>query len=78
MLGEEPNHQRGDNMSTVRADQAFGTPAAATPVRPTTTTGRKRWTTVGVLSTLQAIENSEGGLINSLFPVIRADWPASS
>jgi hypothetical protein len=47
-------------------------------MRPTTTTGRKRWTTVGVLSTLQAIENSEGGLINSLFPVIRADWPASS
>jgi MFS family permease len=28
---------------------------------------------VGVLSSLQAIENSEGGLINSLFPVIRAD-----
>ena len=32
-----------------------------------------RWRTVGVLSLLQLVENSEGGLINSLFPVIRAD-----
>lgn len=34
---------------------------------------RRRWLTVGVLSVLQLVENSEGGLINSLFPVIRAD-----
>jgi MFS family permease len=60
-------------MSTVRADQTFGTPSAPELAQPTTTTARKRWVTVGVLSTLQSIENSEGGLINSLFPVIRAD-----
>lgn len=34
---------------------------------------KKRWLTVGVLSVLQLVENSEGGLVNSLFPVIRAD-----
>ena len=34
---------------------------------------KRRWLTVGVLSVLQLVENSEGGLINSLFPVIRAD-----
>jgi len=32
-----------------------------------------RWLTVAILSMLQLVENSEGGLINSLFPVIRAD-----
>lgn len=32
-----------------------------------------RWRTVGILSMLQLVENSEGGLINSLFPVVRAD-----
>src|SRR3989449_4449500 len=53
---------------------------AATLARPAgaqrleaTTAAKKRWVTVGVLSVLQAVENSEGGLINSLFPVIRAD-----
>ena len=52
----------------------------ATPVeqgamqQPEATTAPKgRWLTVGVLSVLQMVENSEGGLINSLFPVIRAD-----
>jgi MFS family permease len=34
---------------------------------------KKRWLTVVVLSLLQTVENSEGGLINGLFPVIRAD-----
>jgi MFS family permease len=33
---------------------------------------KRRWLTVGVISLLQMVENSEGGLINSLFPVIRA------
>ena len=47
------------------------TPAAQQPAA--TAASRKRWTTVGVLSLLQAVENSEGGLINSLFPVVRAD-----
>ncbi len=43
-------------------------------VAPTKEGGVKhRWLTVTVLSMLQLIENSEGGLINSLFPVIRAD-----
>ena len=37
------------------------------------TAPKRRWLTVGVLSVLQLVENSEGGLINSLFPVIRAD-----
>src|SRR5690349_14910464 len=31
-----------------------------------------RWRTVGVISFLQMIENSEGGVVNSLFPVIRS------
>jgi hypothetical protein len=60
-------------MSTLQADQTRGTPSALALVRPTTTTARQRWVTVGVLATLQSIENSEGGLINSLFPVVRAD-----
>jgi MFS family permease len=47
------------------------TPAAQQPAA--TAASKKRWTTVGVLSLLQAVENSEGGLINSLFPVVRAD-----
>lgn len=34
---------------------------------------KKRWLTVSVISFLQLVENSEGGLINSLFPVIRAN-----
>jgi MFS family permease len=42
--------------------------ATAAPAAP-----KRRWLTVGVLSVLQLVENSEGGLINSLFPVIRAD-----
>jgi MFS family permease len=49
---------------------------SAQPAAPETAanTGPKhRWLTVGVLAMLQLIENSEGGLINSLFPVIRAD-----
>src|SRR2546428_5947372 len=53
---------------------------AATLARPAgaqrleaTRAAKKRWVTVGVLSMLQLVENSEGGLINSLFPVIRAD-----
>ena len=37
------------------------------------TAPKSRWLTVSVLSVLQMVENSEGGLINSLFPVIRAD-----
>lgn len=42
-------------------------------VAPSQSATKNRWLTVTVLSTLQLIENSEGGLINSLFPVIRAD-----
>ena len=34
---------------------------------------KSRWLTVGILSTLQLVENGEGGLINSIFPLIRAD-----
>ena len=45
--------------------------AAPQPVE--TAAPKNRWLTVGVLSVLQMVENSEGGLINSLFPVIRAD-----
>jgi MFS family permease len=47
------------------------TPAAQQPVAAAGS--KKRWTTVVVLSLLQTVENSEGGLINGLFPVIRAD-----
>jgi MFS family permease len=47
------------------------TPAAQQPAA--TAAPKKRWTTVVVLSLLQTVENSEGGLINGLFPVIRAD-----
>lgn len=47
---------------TVTAPEAAASPAA-----------QRRWLTVGVLSVLQLVENSEGGLINSLFPVVRAD-----
>ena len=63
----------GNDMSTALAAEGFGTPAAATPLQASSTAGQRRWVTVGVLSMLQAVENSEGGLINSLFPVIRAD-----
>jgi MFS family permease len=45
----------------------------AAPQPGATTAPKGRWLTVGVLSVLQMVENSEGGLINSLFPVIRAD-----
>jgi MFS family permease len=54
-------------MSTVSA-QPVAAPEEATSAGP-----KRRWLTVGVLAMLQLIENSEGGLINSLFPVIRAD-----
>ena len=46
---------------------------AGTHGQQATAAANRRWMTVGVLSVLQAVENSEGGLINSLFPVIRAD-----
>lgn len=53
---------------------------ASTKIAPTqdqievpTEAVKRRWTTVGVLSILQMVENSEGGLINALFPIIRAD-----
>src|SRR5512144_2704682 len=45
----------------------------AAPAETAPTAPKRRWLTVGVLSVLQLVENSEGGLINSLFPVIRAD-----
>src|SRR6476619_7389522 len=55
-------------MNNVSSVATVTTPdEVATPVR------KGRWLTVGVLSVLQLVENSEGGLINSLFPVIRAD-----
>lgn len=43
-----------------------------TPIT-TTPTPKGRWRTVSIISFLQLIENSEGGLVNSLFPVIRAN-----
>lgn len=51
------------------------TPTQVEPIRKEAPTEafKRRWTTVGVLSVLQMVENSEGGLINALFPVIRAD-----
>src|SRR6266516_6041652 len=55
-------------MSTVTSAQPAAAPEAAAGAAP-----KHRWLTVGVLSMLQLVENSEGGLINSLFPVIRAD-----
>ena len=55
-------------MSTVTSAEPVAAPEAAASAGP-----KHRWLTVGVLSTLQLVENSEGGLINSLFPVIRAD-----
>jgi MFS family permease len=54
-------------MSTLSA-QPIAAPEEAASAGP-----KHRWLTVGVLALLQLIENSEGGLINSLFPVIRAD-----
>lgn len=43
-------------------------------VAPDTTAAPKsRWRTVSIISFLQLVENSEGGLVNSLFPVIRAN-----
>src|SRR5690349_5167343 len=55
-------------MSTVSSAETAAAPEAAAPTAP-----KGRWLTVGVLSLLQMVENSEGGLINSLFPVIRTD-----
>ena len=52
--------------------RSFAAAEAATEAVARTTTTR-RWFTVGVLSLVQMVENSEGGLVNSLFPVIRAD-----
>jgi len=54
-------------MSTVSSTETAA-PEVAAPTAP-----KGRWLTVGVLSLLQLVENSEGGLINSLFPVIRTD-----
>jgi MFS family permease len=45
----------------------------ATAPATSETTPKGRWRTVSVISFLQLIENSEGGLVNSLFPVIRAN-----
>src|SRR5438876_12443450 len=59
-------------MSAAQPAATLARPAGAQGLE-TTTAAKKRWVTVGVLSVLQAVENSEGGLINSLFPVIRAD-----
>ncbi|HEX9372226.1 MAG TPA: hypothetical protein VF897_14520, partial [Roseiflexaceae bacterium] len=53
-------------MSTVTSAQPAAEPEAAS-------IPKARWLTVGILSMLQLVENSEGGLINALFPVIRAD-----
>ena len=55
-------------MSTVTPAGTLATEAPATPA-----VHKRRWLTVVVLSLLQTVENSEGGLINGLFPVIRAD-----
>jgi MFS family permease len=55
-------------MNTVTTAEAIVTPQPAESPAI-----KKRWLTVGVLSILQMVENAEGGLINSLFPVIRAD-----
>ena len=35
--------------------------------------GQGRWLTVWILSALQVTQSSQGGLVNNLFPVIRAD-----
>jgi MFS family permease len=43
-------------------------PEEDAPAKP-----KRRWLTVSVISFLQLVENSEGGLVNSLFPVIRAN-----
>jgi MFS family permease len=55
-------------MSAITAAKPLGADEPAAPV-----ISKRRWLTVGVLSILQMVENAEGGLINSLFPVIRAD-----
>jgi len=55
-------------MSNVTLPTTAAAPQVTAPTAP-----KRRWLTVGVLSVLQLVENSEGGLINSLFPVIRAD-----
>jgi len=55
-------------MSTVTPAGTLATQAPAAPA-----VHKRRWLTVVVLSLLQTVENSEGGLINGLFPVIRAD-----
>jgi MFS family permease len=59
-------------MSAALPAATLAKPAAAQGLEARTA-AKRRWVTVGVLSVLQAVENSEGGLINSLFPVIRAD-----
>jgi MFS family permease len=55
-------------MSNLTLPTTATAPQVTVPSAP-----KRRWLTVGVLSVLQLVENSEGGLINSLFPVIRAD-----
>ena len=55
-------------MSVITSVGSVAPPEVAAPP-----VAKNRWVTVGVLSLLQTVENSEGGLINSLFPVIRAD-----
>lgn len=49
-------------------DQALSTQLAARKEEA----HKSRWLTVGVLATLQLTENSEGGLVNTVFPIIRA------
>src|SRR5690349_12353505 len=63
-----PVQSRRAEMSTVTPAGTLATQAPAAPA-----VHKRRWLTVVVLSLLQTVENSEGGLINGLFPVIRAD-----
>ncbi len=53
------------------SEEIIEMPATPTPAPAPAPKGR--WRTVSVISFLQLIENSEGGLVNSLFPVIRAN-----
>jgi MFS family permease len=39
---------------------------------PATTPEQGRWLTIAILSMLQLTENSEGGLVNTVFPIIQA------
>jgi MFS family permease len=59
-VNPEKNSGREAATTTLEAN------AAATP------TPKGRWRTVSIISFLQMIENSEGGVVNSLFPVIRS------